>query len=376
VALVRRAWELMEYRYRLMESGEASPRDFEPLVVFLDEFAEFRANLLEWYPSVKENKGSRTPPTLNEVASLARKGRTARVHLVLATQRPDSAFLGGEMRDNFGQRLSMGRLSPQGAMMVWENASIGVSLPRFCIGRAMAMGDAGYPVEVQCYRFPDIEAPEDSEDHARVTALRPATSRHPRLLIVPPPEMDASGQPLPVTRATGQPGPSFAAYARASWDLASNRADLDPLAARPARDDVDRRALSSPLASLGIEDTQFDSRTRHLRVVEAAADSAVSTVDDADTDAEAFVDGSPVEDDYAGYAEPVFSTPTGVVVGDLIEVDPGSGVWVVVDEHPEDDVLDPGMVVLSWRGDGDEAGTVSLPDDLSIHIRRPEEYVA
>ena len=36
------------------------------------------------------------PPTLAEVASLARKARTARIHLVLSTQRPDVEFLGGE----------------------------------------------------------------------------------------------------------------------------------------------------------------------------------------------------------------------------------------------------------------------------------------
>ena len=58
------------------------------------------------------------------MASLARKARTARIHLVLSTQRPDAEFLGGEMRDNFGQRMSMGRLSPQGAMMMWENPAV------------------------------------------------------------------------------------------------------------------------------------------------------------------------------------------------------------------------------------------------------------
>lgn len=35
-------------------------------------------------------------------------------------QRPDAEFLTGEVRDNFSARTSMGRLSPQGAMMMWE----------------------------------------------------------------------------------------------------------------------------------------------------------------------------------------------------------------------------------------------------------------
>jgi len=40
VALIRRVWELMEYRYELIEDGKVTVNDFEPLVVFLDEFAE------------------------------------------------------------------------------------------------------------------------------------------------------------------------------------------------------------------------------------------------------------------------------------------------------------------------------------------------
>jgi len=60
-------------------------------------------------------------------------------------------------------------------------------------------------------------------------------------------------------------------------------------------------------------------------------------------------------------------------VGDLIEVEEGSGVWVVVDEPPEEDVVAPGMIAVSWRGDGDESGYLSLPDDLQRPVRRPEE---
>lgn len=67
----------MEYRYQLIEDGKASVSDFEPLVVFLDEFAEFRSNLFEWYAQVKTKGDPSKPPTLAEVASLARKGRTA-----------------------------------------------------------------------------------------------------------------------------------------------------------------------------------------------------------------------------------------------------------------------------------------------------------
>ena len=48
-------------------------------------------------------------------------------------------------------------------------------------------------------------------------------------------------------------------------------------------------------------------------------------------------------------------------------------MWVVVDEPPADDVLDPGLVAVSWRGDGDESGCISVSDDILIEVRRPEE---
>ena len=53
VALIYRAWELMEHRYELIESGRARVADFEPLFVVLDEYAEFVAGLSEWYPMIK-----------------------------------------------------------------------------------------------------------------------------------------------------------------------------------------------------------------------------------------------------------------------------------------------------------------------------------
>ena len=45
----------------------------------------------------------------------------------------------------------------------------------------------------------------------------------------------------------------------------------------------------------------------------------------------------------------------------------------MVDEPPEEDLAAPGMIAVSWRGDGDESGSISLPDDNYIEVRRPEE---
>lgn len=360
VALVHAAWQLMEDRYQLVEEGKATLNDFEPLVVFLDEFAEFRSNLLEWYAQVKGKGAPSKPPTLAEAASLARKARTARIHLVLSTQRPDTEFLGGEMRDNFGFRMSMGRLSPQGAMMMWESPAVGVTLPRATTGRATATHDDGRPVEVQCYRFPDMAAAEGSEERRLLEAIRPAEARWPRLVIVPPETVDdLDGAPAPEL--------TFPDYVHATWDLAENHPDLDPLAA-PAQGSgtpISGRELSSTMASLGI-----NTSGETPRVVDRSNSSAQSApqVDPSEPDLP--------EDDYAGYAPAASCAARDLVVGDLIEVEEGSGTWVVVDEAPEEDVITPGLVAVSWRGDGDEWGSLSVSDDIEVAVRRPEEDAA
>lgn len=356
VALVQAAWELMEHRYELIEAGRAAVTDFEPLVVFLDEFAEFRSNLLEWYAQIKVKGDPTRPPTLAQVASLARKARTARIHLVLSTQRPDVELLGqGEMRDNFGFRISMGRLSPQGAMMMWENPAVGVSLPRGCVGRAIATHDDGRPVEVQCYRFPSPDADPGTPEHALLEAIRPTETRWPRLVIVPPDtDVDDSGDPKPAT---------FREYAAARWDLASNHPELDPVAAQD-RDPAVGRSLSSTMASLGLAGRPASSHP-------AARPAPVEGLDVAQL--EPGVDALAGGEEYVGYAPAVRAPVADLLVGDLIEADEGSGVWVVVDEPVEEDPAAPGHVAVSWRGDGDEAGFLSIPEDEWIGIRHPEE---
>src|SRR5699024_2344860 len=53
-----------------------------------------------------------------------------KMHLVLGLQRPDASIMGGEMRDNFGGRISLGKLqSKEASMMMWDDPAIGVSVP-------------------------------------------------------------------------------------------------------------------------------------------------------------------------------------------------------------------------------------------------------
>ena len=344
VALIYRAWELMEHRYELIESGRARVADFEPLFVVLDEYAEFVAGLSEWYPTIKIRGEPTKPSTVTQVASLLRKARTARIHLLITMQRPDVALLGGpggEMRDNLGHRVSMGRLSPQGAMMMWENPAVGVSLPRGCIGRATATHDDGRPVEMQCYRFASWDAAPGTDEHALLARLRPGQARHPRLLIAPPGDNkdDAAG---PAT---------FLDYAAAAWVLASERPDLDPLSEANAVAAVAGRDLSSTLASLGLHHPSSPADpagpAAAPRRVEPSFD-AVTEAAEADDSDQWWVESTDVEQ-YPGYAPETTTSVLHLVPGDLIRLDDAEpDAWVVVDEPPEEDSGGPGR--RSGRG--------------------------
>ncbi|MFE5339673.1 DNA translocase FtsK [Isoptericola sp. NPDC056578] len=473
VAVVYRAYTIVKERYRLITQQGFRVEDFEPLVVVLDEWSETVQGLLGWYDDVKQRGEKNKPPTLSHYSSLARLARTARVHLIVTMQRPDVQLFGeggGEARSNFGERISVGRLDPAGANMMWNSTFIGVTIPNGARQRAITTGADGRPVEAQCYRFPSMTAPDDSEDGKRRESLKPQHNRHPRLLIVPPEPRYAGEEELPL---------GFWDYAKADWVLAEDRPDLDPVVMAAQHERAgDARTAASALTLLGVGTSspanaaslrkaviadptgdaativvnaidhellleaaelvitaQFVSRPmlqRKLRigyahagrVLDQLAEHDVIVLHDPDSAADdeqapsgdgrvlagpddlastlerlrplagaaagtrARTDEDPGGDEwepselstttpgdaYAGFGEPQAIGPDNLVVGDLIQMEDAESEWVFVDEHPEPDILDAGCIAISWRGDGDEYGSVSLPADTTVMTRRPLEH--
>lgn len=362
VALINQALAVVEHRYSLVEAGLAKTRDFTPLVVILDEFAELREDLLQWYPQVKGTKGESKPPTLRQVGRLARKARTARVHLVVALQRPDVAFLTGEMRDNFGQRISFGRLSPQGAMMMWDSVVTGVSLPRGKPGRAIAMNEASVPVEVQCFRFPEMDAPPGSEAQSFLQELRPAEAVHPRLVVVPAEE--ALAEQLGITVQEAATRTTFWDFARAPWALAADRPDLDPVLAMAGVQISDRQALASPMTVLGLNEVCIPDYPGRVvgRVVGGSQRAARDEPEPSEP--------TSVEE-WPGFGAPEAIPASHVQAGDVVLVDEGLDRWAQIQLPPEEDLLDPDRLAIFWRdADGDEE-TLSVECDEPVLTRRP-----
>lgn len=164
VDLVERMYDLMDSRYADVEAKRKRVDDLRPVLFVVDEAREFidRANA-HWKATKERGQAGSTHPVIEQWRSIARLGRSARVHLLTGIQRPDAAIFGGEARDQYGARISMGPMSPQGAMMMYGDQSIGRDLPAEAKGRATADVDARGAREVQTWYTPDPAAEDPSE---------------------------------------------------------------------------------------------------------------------------------------------------------------------------------------------------------------------
>ena len=334
VAVIYAAHELMEQRYAAIEDG-ADEGDFEPQVLVLDEFRNFHRQVASWYLSVKKQGMAAKAPVFEWVAAIAEKGRSAGIHLVLGTQRPDADFMTGSMRDNFDSRLALGRLSPQGAQMMWESPYLGVSVPRSIRGRGTGITDTERVTEVQVLWTPDprrAARDQKADDLALLAALRPEVSTHQRLEVEFGPESDLEGNTT------------------SDWyQLLESR--LVPAG------EVSTRPLGTAAAALG-------RRVGHRTL--AAAPRSVVLEDDAGDSAD-YEGGADLQE---GYAPAVTTAASRLSVGDLVLVDELVDQWAAI-EAVEVDPTGDEYVCVSWRADDGEVGDLSLHEDDAVSVRRP-----
>lgn len=336
VRMLHAAHELMEQRYTQLERGTARLEDFEPLALIIDEYATFKARVQRWYKTVKPKGAPTQAPVLELLSDLARLARSAKIHMLLGIQRPDVEFLGGEMRDNFGARLSLGRLSPQGAMMMWDSPAIGVALPRNKRGRGVTLSGESLPVEVQTFYTPDPAKLDktDETDWEQLHTLTPVEIDHPRKMITEPTPLISGDEEIP---------PTYDDWTTARITVFDGIEDAAVV--------VPPAALPSNVVALG------------------ARKATVKFEPDADDP----VDGEgSVEVDEGGYGEIAEGTAADLAVGDLLLSDPSLDLWVVV-ESVEPDIVDDDALAIEYRelGSGDE-GLLTVSDAEFLTYRRPE----
>lgn len=189
IRVLKLAHATMEARYDLIERGKAHIEDLDPVAVVIDELTSLLGAVKRRYQETKEKGMPAKDPILDWVADIARLGRSAKMHLVIGLQRPDTAIMGGEMRDNFGARISLGKLqSKEASMMMWDDPAIGVSVPNI-EGRGVSTIN-GHPGMLQgTYTAnPDPQAPD--YHLGMVEAMRPQHQIYSRKTVADPEPAD------------------------------------------------------------------------------------------------------------------------------------------------------------------------------------------
>jgi S-DNA-T family DNA segregation ATPase FtsK/SpoIIIE len=161
--------DVVGYRRR---AGEALPR----LVIVVDEFAELAGELGDF---------------VTGLITIARRGRSLGVHLVLATQRP-GGVVSPEIRANTAIRIALRMSDPDESLDVIDSAAA-ARISRHTPGRAYVRIGGAPPVAVQCAQLAGRPA-----DPARVEPL------------------DAWRRPLPAAARSEPVLPALAATLRAA----------------------------------------------------------------------------------------------------------------------------------------------------------------
>lgn len=326
LVLLKCAHDLMEERYAQIEDG-TDESEFEPLIVVVDEYRNLTRQIDAWWAEVRAGtKGLPAKcPAYNWLPALAEKARSARIHLLVGTQRPDAAFLGEGLRDNFDTRFSLGPLSPQGAQMMWEAPYLGVAVPRNARGRGTARLEDESIDEVQVYWTPDPRRASSDADLQILDDLRPPTLTHPRLRVALGDAADLDGEELN------------------GWQQVLE-ARLLPEDELPP-DDVPTVPAPS--------------------VAEAA-----SSLPEGDIPA-------PQPDELAADDEfgPETSIPASAIqAGDMVLVDADLWHWAAV-EDAQEDLVSEEYICISWRDDDGDDGSLSIPDTESVTVRRPRTEI-
>lgn len=210
IATIHRMYKLMDERNA---KARWNPKSWEknlPYLLVIDEAAQFKVILTRlWESGLKPKGGPKEPPTVTEIAELARLSRTARIHLELGMQRPDHDLIDTEARDNFGNKVSVGPISRIAAEMLFEDSYTGRNVPRIK-GRGMSLGTHETPRETQYYFCPAADT-TNPDEQAVIASMRPSRTLIPRYVPQLPADLD-----------------SWSEIADAPWfDLAA-RPDLDP----------------------------------------------------------------------------------------------------------------------------------------------------
>ena len=140
IEVLRYAKEVMMSRYEEMQSAGVQnfvnlPNKPVALMVMIDEAYELMSP-----GGVKNDEGKREDELKAEavmlIGRIARLGRAAGIHLLIATQRPDAKVIYGEIKENLAVRYAAGRMKSTASSMVLDSGAA-TRIPGNIKGRAV-----------------------------------------------------------------------------------------------------------------------------------------------------------------------------------------------------------------------------------------------
>lgn len=348
-------YSMMMDRLAEYDAGHKRLEDFTPVLFLIDEFKTFKGAVNRWYRQVKPRGGSTTAPVLDEISDFASLARKVRMHLIIGLQRPDAEFLTGDMRDNLGFRVSLGRLSPEGAKMMWDNFTTGVTIPIRSKGRGIAYNRAGEPVEVQTYWTPDPYVTEPDrpdvwvfpEDLSIVKQLEPAENLYDLMEIIDP-----------------QPYVDYDDEAGKTEALTY----LDYMESAIVPTGSATHALRRRAAGIFTTTEETKDTPRALEQIHRAAEQDDPEIDDEDE----LFDGYEQSEDTL-VEELLDDNGELAAEGLLILVDQDTDTWGLLD-LAEIDIEDPDCITFSYRDyETGEPASLTIPADNTLTTRAPKE---
>lgn len=174
VEIVRYAKEVMETRYQEMEDRgvnhfkdmiDENGKPPYAIMLMVDEAYMFMAT-----EGAKTDEGKMRDQLHGDagvmLGEIARLGRAAGIHLVLATQRPDATVIRGELKANLDIRIAAGRLDATPSSMVLDSGAA-TQLPGHIKGRGIVRF-GGHQEQFQGYFAPQSWIEEWLEAHPGV----------------------------------------------------------------------------------------------------------------------------------------------------------------------------------------------------------------
>jgi hypothetical protein len=170
----------MERRFELIEHRSARreplrPGELPPILVLVDELPVLHGRLDGWWQQHRRDTDPRRHPAIGLVDELATLARPVRVHLAVATDRPDDGIVGPALRDHLRHRVALAGEREPVPMAVSDGPPSGPN-PSGHPGRAVVSTRSGRK-PLQCVKAPDLH--QWSESTGR---LRPPHPTRPTLV--------------------------------------------------------------------------------------------------------------------------------------------------------------------------------------------------